>query len=108
MNEWNDKMKVLQKEGYDEKKLLNAKKESNRMKDLAFLKNQTPPGPFINADEIRQYSKQSIEEKVKNKRMYIEVRYARVTSLTLKSTAPLFRLKRGGKNLPIEENHPCS
>ena len=103
MNEWNEKMKLLQKEGYDEKKLLNAKKESKRRKDLAFLKSQTPPGPFTNADEIRQYNTLDIDESQRNKRMYIEVRYARVTSLTLKSTSPLFRLKRDGKNLDTTE-----
>ena len=43
MDVFNDKMALLQAEGYDEKKLLNAKKESNKLKDLTFLKGQTPP-----------------------------------------------------------------
>ena len=35
--------------------------------------------------------------------MYAKVRYARVTSATLKESAKVFRLKRDGKNLPTSE-----
>ena len=40
MKQWNEKMAVLQEQGYDEKKLINAKKESNKLKDLTYLKSQ--------------------------------------------------------------------
>ena len=40
MEQWNEKMAVLHEQGYDEKKLINAKKESNKLKDLTYLKSQ--------------------------------------------------------------------
>ena len=40
MKQWNEKMAVLQKQGHDKKKLINAKKESNKLKDLTYLKSQ--------------------------------------------------------------------
>ena len=44
-----------------------------------------------------------LEENEKNKRLYVEVRYARVSSSTFKETASIFRLKRNGKNLTTQE-----
>ena len=49
--DWNEKMVVLQEQGYDKKKLINAQKESNKLKDLTYFKSQVPPGPFRIADE---------------------------------------------------------
>ena len=40
---------------------------------------------------------------VKNKRLYNEVRYARITCMSLKGTAAVFRLKRNHRNLSTEE-----
>ena len=53
MKQWSEKMAVLQEQGYDEKKLINAKKESNKLKDLTYLKSQVSPGPFSKSDEVR-------------------------------------------------------
>ena len=44
-----------------------------------------------------------LEENEKNKRLYVEVRYARVSSSTLKETASIFRLKRNCRNLATQE-----
>ena len=93
IKQWNEKMAVLQEQGYDEKKLINAKKESNKLKDLPYLKSQVPPGPFSTADEVRSYIRLPVEENEKNKRLYVEVQYARVSSSTLKETASIFCLK---------------
>ena len=38
LKQWKKKMAVLQEQGYDEKKLINAKKESNKLKDFTYLK----------------------------------------------------------------------
>ena len=46
MKQWSEKMAVLQEQGYDEKKLINAKK------DLTYLKSQVSPGPFSKSDEV--------------------------------------------------------
>ena len=99
MKQWNDKMAVLQKQGYNEKKLINAKKESNKLRDLTYLKSQVARGPFSAADEVRSNTRLLLEENEKNKRLYVEVRYTRVSSSTLKETASIFCLKRNGGNL---------
>ena len=36
---WNEKMKALQEKGYNEKEILNMKKEMAKLKDSEFLKN---------------------------------------------------------------------
>ena len=48
-------------------------------------------------------NKHNIDRKVKNQRLYIEVRYAKSTSLTLPPTALVFRLKMAGRNLLTED-----
>ena len=91
--EFNKKMVHLQAEGYDEKKLLNARKESNELKDLTFLKAENRPGPFSCVQDITDFIQPPNDEKKKNERMYVEVPYARVTSTTLKENNAAFRLK---------------
>ena len=60
---FNEKMVQLQAEGYDEKKLINAKKESNKLKDLTYLKTQNPPGPFSTIPEIDDFLALPLEKK---------------------------------------------
>ena len=103
MKQWSEKMAVLQEQGYDKKKLINAKKESNKQKDLTYLKSQVSPGLFSTADEVRSNIRLPIEENEKNKKMCVKVRYARVSSSTLKETTSIFRLKRNGRNLTTQE-----
>ena len=88
--EFNEKMVRLQAEGYDEKKLLNARKESNKLKNLTFLKAENPPGPFSCVQDITDFIQLPNDEKKMNERMYVEVHYARVTSTTLKENAAVF------------------
>ena len=54
------------------------------------------------AEEVQEYIAQTDDPNM-NKRLYVEVRYAKNTSLRLKHTDPIFRLKRNGKNLVNEE-----
>ena len=75
MKQWNEKMTVFQQQGYNEKKLINAKKESNKLKDLTYLKSQVPPGPISTADEVHSYIRLPLEENEKKKRLNAEVRY---------------------------------
>ena len=44
-----------------------------------------------------------LEENEKNKKLYVELRYARVSSNTLKETASIFHLKQNGRNLATQE-----
>ena len=98
MKQWNEKMAVLQEQGYSEKKLINAKKKSNKLKNLTYLKSRVPPEPFSTADEACSNAlvriRLSLEENEKNKRLYVEVWYARVLCSTLKETASIFCLKQ--------------
>ena len=107
MKQWNEKMAVLQEQGYSKKKLINAKKKSNKLKDLTYLKSQVPPEPFSTADEACSNAlvciRLPLEENEKNKRLYVEVRYARVLCSTLKETASIFCLKQNERNLMTQE-----
>ena len=100
--EWNEKMKALEKKGYSEKEALNIRTELSRLKDLECLKSLS--GPFTKTEEIQFYmANQDIDDKEKNKRLYIEVRYARMASLTLKPTSAVFRSRSKGKTLSTQE-----
>ena len=44
-----------------------------------------------------------LEENEKNKSLYVELRYARVSSNTLKETASIFHRKQNGRNLATQE-----
>ena len=82
--------------------------DSVKYRDLEFLKSKG--GPFTSADEVEDFMKQEMDSKEKNQRLYVEVRYAKNTSLRLKHTDPVFRLRRDNKNLiSIEyaENLKC-
>ena len=108
--QWNDKMKQYQEKGYSEKEAQNLKEEQKKLKDLDFLKSQNPPGPFSTAEEISSYMEGEESDAVKNHRLYVEVRYARKTCLSLKPTASVFRLKQNYNNLETEnyaENLKC-
>ena len=82
------------------------------------MKKENIPGPFTNEDEIKRYLLHQVDDDTKNKRMYEEVRYARISCTLLKPTAAAFYLKRNHKNLATEEyaenliaylsNAPCS
>ena len=53
--------------------------------------------------KVRSYIRFPLEENKKNKRLYVEVRFARVWSSTLKETASIFCLKQNGRNLTAQE-----
>lgn len=100
---WNEKMKLMQKEGYDVQELKNLHQEKTKLSDLEFLKSGNPPGPFTKKQEVIDYVESNVPNEEKLKRLYVEVRYARMTSKTLPTTASVFRLKMRGKYLePIE------
>jgi len=73
------------------------------LNDLAFLKQQEIPGPFTSSAEILEFMSSCPSSKEKNKRMYVEVRYAKESSSSLKRTAAVFKLKNGGQNLATED-----
>ena len=70
---------------------------------MNIFKSQVLPGPFSTADEVRSNIRLPLEENEKNKRLYVEVWSARVSSSTLKETASILRLKQNGRNLTTQE-----
>ena len=79
------------------------KEESIKYQLLETLRKEEVSGPFISDEEVRDYVNRGYDEETKVKRLYNEVRYARMSSISLKPTAAVFRLKRNYKNLPSEE-----
>ena len=88
--EWKEKMRKREQEGYTEKELVNAHFESVKYKDLEWIKQQG--GPFTKPEGVDQYMNSSHGEEIINKRLYVEVRYARNSCLSMKPTASVFSL----------------
>ena len=101
--EWKENIKEQQKKGLSDKETANLKEESVKYSVLESLKNDQVPGPFTTATEVQEYFEIPIDDKIKNKRMYNEVRYARMIKMSLKSSTPVFRLKRNSRNLETRE-----
>ena len=68
--EWTSKMKKLQVEGFQQQDILNVKKDANKLKDLEYLKKQTPVRPFTSCQEVEKYMETTPESKSKNDRLY--------------------------------------
>ena len=99
---WKTEQEALRQLGLRDKEIANIAVDKRKNGDLAKLKAQG--GPFTNVKELEQYiAKKGISAKEKNARLYIEVRYARDTSLTLPKNSDIFRLKKEYKNLPTEQ-----
>ena len=100
--EWNEKMKVMERDAFAEKEKINTHLDSVKFKDLEFLK--TKEGPLTTLEEVDIFmDKKQMIPKEKNHRLYVEVRYAKNTSLRLKHSDSVFRLRRDNKNLSSEE-----
>ena len=104
---WTEKMKDLQKVGFEQQDLLNIKKDASKIKDLEYLKRQNPAGPFTSREEIENFMERVEESKSKNDRLYVEVRYARNTCLSMSNSEKFFKLRRNGKTLESLEYAQC-
>ena len=71
--------------------------ERRRVKDLDKLKKEG--GPFTKPEEVEEFIASDLYEKEKQERLYIEVRFARDTTLSLPKKSELFRLKEKYKSL---------
>ncbi len=99
---WKTEQKKLKRLGLQDKEIANIAVDKRKNGDLAKLKSQG--GPFTNVEELKDYmSKKRVAAKVKNARLYLEVRYARDTSLCIPKTSDIFRLKKDYKNLSSEQ-----
>ena len=75
--------------------------EGVKYKDLDYLKERN--GPFTTADQVKEFDDNTPDSPEKNSRLYIEVRYAKNSCLSLKHTASIFRVKRDHRNLSSAE-----
>ena len=96
-NDWLVKMQELEDATFASKDTVNEHLDTVKYKDLEFLKGYN--GPFVKGEEVEAYLKGKDTNEEKNKRFYVEVRFAKNTSLRLKHNDPVFRLKRDNKNL---------
>ena len=87
---WNEKMKALQEKGYNEKEILNMKKEMAKLKDSEFLKNCLFM-VYLPAKERWQNTSEEADE-TKKHHLYHEIRCAKATLLNLPQALPLFKL----------------
>ena len=101
MTNWNTKQEELKKQGLAEKEISNIAVDRRKNKDLSALKAMG--GPFTCAEAVKDFmSKEDIGEKTKEARLYLEVRYARDTALSIPKTSDIFRLMKDHKKLPKE------
>ena len=78
-------------------------KGKKKLCDIEFLKKQNLPGPFTRSNEVSRYLGSDINDAVKNKHLYIEVRLAKRTCLSLKPSSSTFKLKRAVRSLMPDE-----
>ena len=99
---WAEKQNNLVEEKMSVKEVENDQVDKRRNNDLETLKKSE--GPFTRSSDVQKFvnnPRVSPEEKIK--RMYMEVRYARDTCVSLPKASDIFRLKRNHKDLPLEE-----
>ena len=95
---WKESQEKLEEMGLTVKEVQNEQTDKKRNADLEKLK--ALGGPFTKPEEIDAFVRSETDEKLKNERLYVEVRYCKNTSLSLPKSSPIFRLKENYKNLP--------
>ena len=98
--DWEKKQLELQRKGMGQKEDENLATEKKRVADLAFL--NSVGGPFTNENDVEEYVKSERSESEKNKRLYVEIRFARDSTISFPKNSDIFRLKKAYKNLPTE------
>ena len=91
------------KKGFTDEHLSNLKAESVKYELLEFLKKEQYPGPFTTVEEVKLFLESLLEDKIKNNRLYKEIKYARMTCMSLQPTAAIFRLMRNHRKLETKE-----
>lgn len=94
---WDERQKELSEKGLSEKGLQNVATDRRRNSDLHKLKGMG--GPFVTSGEVKQFVDSGLSEEEKVARLYLEVRYARDSSVSFPKNSDIFRLKRNFRNL---------
>ena len=90
---WEEKQAELKRKGMDAKEISNISVDKQRNADLNKLTEVG--GPITTPEQVTQFMDRSdVDEKTKNTRLYLEVRFAKNLSLSLPKSSHIFRLKR--------------
>ena len=101
VKEWKVEQSKLQDAGLTKKQIAALAVEKRRMKDLEKLKSYG--GPMTTPEEVdKLVDDDALTDDEKLARIYIEVRYARDTTLSLPRGSDLFDLKKNYKNLSLD------
>ena len=101
IKEWEEGQMKLMKEGLAKTEVASLAADKQRNSDLAKLRELD--GPFTTPEAVDKFfASKDVSEEDKNKRMYIEVRHAKNSSLSFPKSSEVFRLKKQGKNLSTD------
>ena len=98
---WRDSQDNLEEKSLTAKERQNQHNDKMRNSDLEYLKSMG--GPFTKPEEVDALVNSEINDVLEIKRLYIEVRYCKNSSLSLPKSSPIFRLKENHKNLSISQ-----
>ena len=91
LKKWEERQKELLKKGMEEKEIANINVDQQRNSDLQKLIELQ--GPFTSAQELEVYmARDDIGELDKGKRLYLEVRHAKNSSISFPRVSEIFRL----------------
>ena len=101
VSNWKSKQSELEEAGLHKKESVSLATEKRKNGDLQKLKAQG--GPMATPDEVDLLvNDDSQTDAAKLDRLYLEIRYARDTTLSLPKSSSLFRLKEKYKKLALE------
>ena len=90
LKKWEERQKELLKKGMEEKEIANINVDQQRNSDLQKLIELQ--GPFTSAQEVEVYmARDDIGEQDKGKRLYLEVRHAKNSSISFPRVSEIFR-----------------
>lgn len=99
MQAWKQKQEELRKQSMQDQDIANLAVDRRQNNDLDTLKLMS--GPLTSAAAVGQYTSGNIDKNAKLKSLYLDVRYARDTFLSLPKTSDLLRLIKDHKKLPL-------
>jgi hypothetical protein len=102
VTEWSAEQAKLEESGLSRMEVSRVSAEKRKLSDLEKLVAQG--GPFTRSKQVDDFLKRKrLSDKDKQDRLYLEVRYARDTTLSLPKFSDLFRLRESYQALPTKK-----
>ena len=102
VTEWSAEQAKLEESGLSRMEVSRVSAEKRKLSDLEKLVAQG--GPFTRSKQVDDFLKRKrLSDKDKQDRLYLEVRYARDTTLSLPKSSDLFRLRESYQALPTKK-----